>query len=463
MIKQKTIRKEVSVSGRGLHTGLEVVLTMCPAPENHGIKFQRIDLEGLPIIDALGDYVTDTSRGTTIEDKGIRVSTIEHVMAAISGMDIDNLLVQVTGPEVPIADGSSLYYVKAIEEAGVVEQEAEREYFEIKESISYKEPDRGVEITIYPDDHLSIDVMIDYNSKVLGHQYAVLKERSDFAAEIASCRTFVFLHEVELLLRHNLIKGGDLDNAIVIMDRPVSQEELDRLSQLFNMPKIKVRPEGVLNNLKLRFENEAARHKLLDMVGDLTLVGMPIKGRVVAVRPGHYANTELVKLVRKVIKKEKMKASIPHYDPNVPPYMTIEEIKKVLPHRPPFLLVDKIIEKTDTYVIGVKNVTMNEPFFVGHFPDEAVMPGVLQIEAMAQVGGILVLNTVPDPENYGTYFLRVDKTRFRRKVVPGDTLVIKAELISEIRRGIAIIFGQAFVGDTLVTEGELMAQISKIK
>ena len=462
-MKQRTVGKEVSVSGRGLHTGVNVDLTICPAPVDHGIKFQRTDLEGLPVIDAIGDYVTTTSRGTTICKNNVQVSTIEHVMAALAGMGVHNALIKVSGPETPIADGSSLYFVNAIREAGVVEQNAELEEYEVKEIISYKEPERGIEISVYPDDHFSIDVMVDYNTKVLGHQFAMLQSMDDFVEEIAPCRTFVFLREVEILLQHNLIKGGDLDNAIVIIDTPVTQEELDRLAQVFNKPKIKVRPEGVLNNLKLRFENEPARHKLLDLVGDLQLVGQPLKGRVVAVRPGHFANTELVKLIRSAIKRDRAKLAIPSYDPNAKPLMTIEDIKLVLPHRPPFLLVDKILELSSTHIVGVKNVTMNEPFFVGHFPHEAIMPGVLQIEAMAQVGGVLLASTVPDPENYTPVFMRIDKTRFRRKVVPGDTLIMKMELLGEIRRGVAVMFGQAFVGDKLAVESEMMAQIIKTR
>ena len=461
MSKQQTLCKEVSVSGRGLHTGVEVTLTLCPAPIDHGIRFQRTDIEGQPVIDAIGDRVTDTSRGTTIAEGSVRVSTIEHVMAALYGMGIDNALVKVDGPETPIADGSSSYFVRAIEEAGIAEQEAERQYYIVKEPITYKDETRGVEITIYPDDHFSLDVMVDYNSKVLGHQYAVLKDVADFKREISPCRTFVFLHEVEILLQHNLIKGGDLDNAIVIIDRPVTQEQLDHLAQICNKPRIKVRPEGVLNNLKLHFENEPARHKLLDMVGDLALVGMPIKGRVVAARPGHYANTELVRRIRKAIRTDRKKADIPVYNPSEPPVMDIEAIKNVLPQRPPFLLIDKIIEKKEDAVVGIKNVTMNEPFFVGHFPEEAVMPGVLQIEAMAQVGGILLMDRLDDPRNYNSYFLRVDKVRFRRRVVPGDTLIIRVELGGEVRRGIAMLNGQIFVGDVLVAEGELMIQILK--
>lgn len=463
IVKQRTIQKPVTVKGRGLHTGVDVELTFNPAPENHGYKFKRTDLEGQPVISAVAENVVDTSRGTTIEEKGIRVSTIEHVMAALVGMGIDNALVEITGPETPIADGSSRYYVNALKEAGLVEQDADRKYYEIKEKIVYSDAQRGVEIAIYPDDHLSIDVMIDYNSRVLGHQYALLNSMADFEKEISMCRTFVFLHELEVLLKHNLIKGGDLDNAIVIIDRQVTQEELDRLAELFNKPKIHVKPEGILNNLDIHFSNEPARHKLLDLIGDLSLIGTAIKGRIVATRPGHAANTEMAKMLRQLIKREMLKGDVPKYDPNQQPLFNINQIMNVLPHRPPFLLIDKVLSMDEKTVVGVKNVTMNEPFFVGHFPGEPVMPGVLQIEAMAQLGGMLVLGTVPDPENYLTYFLKVDKVKFKRKVVPGDTLVFKSDLIGEIRRGIATMWAQAFVGDTCVCEGELTAQIVKMK
>ena len=364
VVKQRTIQKSVSIKGKGLHTGVEVNLTFQPAPENHGYKFKRVDIEGQPVISAVAENVVDTSRGTTIEDKGVRVSTIEHVMASLVGLGIDNVLIEVDGPETPILDGSSIQYVEALKDAGVVELDADRRYFEIKEKIIYSDPQRGVEIVIYPDDHLSIDVMIDYNSKVLGHQYALLDNLADFEKEIAMCRTFVFLHELELLLKHNLIKGGDLDNAIIIMDRQVTQEELDRLSNLFHKPKIHVKPEGILNNIEIHFSNEPARHKLLDLIGDLALVGTAFRGRIVATRPGHAANTEMAKIVRQIIKREMLKGDVPKYDPSQPPLMNINQIMKVLPHRPPFLLIDKILSLDDKSVVGVKNVTMNEPFFV---------------------------------------------------------------------------------------------------
>ena len=463
LVKQQTLQKPVSIKGKGLHTGIDVELTLRPASNNHGYKFKRLDLEGQPVISAIADYVTDTSRGTTIEENGVKVSTVEHVLAALWGMGVDNALIEVNGPEMPIIDGSSKPFVELIKEAGIIELDAVRKYFEIKERIVYADKARGVEIAIYPDDHFSIDVMIDYNSRTLGHQYAMLSSMDDFEKEVAPCRTFVFLHELEPLLQHNLIKGGALDNAIVIVDKPVEQPELDHLAGLFNMPKIQVKPEGILNNLELHFSNEPARHKLLDLIGDFALVGKQIKGRIVATRPGHAANNQMARILRQIIKKEMAKALIPKYDPTQKPFFNIEQIKKILPHRSPFLLVDKIISKTETSIIGIKNVTMNEPFFVGHFPSQAVMPGVLIVESMAQLGGLLVLGTVPDPENYLTFFLKIDKVKFRKMVVPGDTLVIRMELVGEIRRGIATMMAQAYVGETLSTEAELTAQIIKVK
>jgi UDP-3-O-[3-hydroxymyristoyl] N-acetylglucosamine deacetylase / 3-hydroxyacyl-[acyl-carrier-protein] dehydratase len=463
IVKQRTIQKPVKVKGKGLHTGIEVELTFQPAPVNFGYKFKRVDIDGHPIISAVAENVVDTSRGTTIEEKGVRVSTIEHTMAALFGLGIDNVLIEVNGPETPIADGSSAYFVNALKEAGVVELDAEKKMYEIKEKIIYTDAPRGVEIAIYPDDHLSIDVMIDYNSKTLGHQYALLNSLDDFEKEIAVSKTFVFLHELELLLKHNLIKGGDLNNAIVIMDRQVTQEELDRLAGLFHKPTIQVKPEGILNNTDIHFSNEPARHKLLDLLGDFALIGTSIKGRIVATRPGHAANTEMAKTLRQLIKREALKGEVPKYDPMQVPKFDINQVMKILPHRPPFLLIDKIMYMDERTTIGIKNVTMNEAFFVGHFPDEPVMPGVLQIEAIAQTGAVLILSSVPDPENWLTYFLKVDKVKFKRKVVPGDTLVIKTDMIGEIRRGIAMMWAQAFVGDNVVCEGEMTAQIVKNK
>ncbi len=461
--KQKTIRKAVTVKGKGLHSGVEVELTFNPAPANHGFVFQRTDLPNQPLIRALAEYVTETSRGTTLEENGGKVMTIEHCLAACVGMEIDNLLIQLNGPEAPILDGSSKIYVEAIESVGVEEQDAEKVYFTPSERVEYYDEAKGIHIIAYPDAELSMNVLIDYNSKVLGNQYATLDDLKKFKHEIAPCRTFVFLHELELLAKHNLIKGGDLDNAIVIMDRQVSQEELDRLAKLFNKPSINVKPEGVLNNLDLHFPNEPARHKLLDLIGDLSLIGMPFKGKIIATRPGHHANTEFARILRQMAKKEKAKKHIPKYNPNDEALINVVGIQDILPHRPPFLLVDKIIFRDEKTVIGIKNVTMNEPFFVGHFPGEPIMPGVLQVEALAQVGGVLVLNTVPDPENYLTFFLKIDKLRFKRKVVPGDTLILKMTLLEPMRRGIALMYGEGYVGDSLAIEGEMMAQISKAK
>lgn len=460
---QKTIKEAVTLTGRGLHTGLEVTLSILPAEPNTGVRFKRVDTENKQVIEAIADHVVDTSRGTTIEKNGVRVSTIEHVMAAIIGCDIDNALVELNAPETPIMDGSSKPFLAAIDAVGVVEQNAERIYFEIKEKTAWRDNKHNIEIVAYPDDHFSINVMIDYNSKVLGNQYANMETIDSFKEEISPCRTFVFFHELEFLHKNNLIKGGDLQNAIVILEKEVPQIELDRIASLFNKPSVERRPDGILNNLDLRFPNECARHKLLDMVGDLALVGNRIKGKFIAKRPGHHANTEFAKVLRKIMKREFMRVPVPHYNPCVEPLMDVNKIKQLLPHRPPFLLVDKIIHLDKEVVVGIKNVTMNEPFFMGHFPDEPVMPGVLQIEAMAQVGGILVLGQVPDPENYSTYFLKIDKVKFKKKVVPGDTLIFKMELMEPIRRGIAIMWAQAFVGNTLVAEGELTAQVVKNK
>jgi UDP-3-O-[3-hydroxymyristoyl] N-acetylglucosamine deacetylase/3-hydroxyacyl-[acyl-carrier-protein] dehydratase len=457
---QKTVRKQVKLSGKGLHTGLEVEMTIFPAPENHGIIFKRVDLVDKPLIHALVDHVTDTSRGTTLVEKNIKISTIEHVMASFAGLGIDNVLVEVNAPEVPILDGSSLYIVAALLKAGIEDQNALKNFYEVKEKIIYSNP-KGVEIIIYPDDHFSANVLIDYNSRVLGNQYASINSLLEFEKEIAPSRTFVFLHELEFLAKNNLIKGGDLENAIVIVDREMEQEELDRLADLLNKPHIHVKPNGILNNVDLRFSNEPARHKLLDLMGDMALIGQPIKGKVVASRPGHYANTELGKIVRQFIKKDQAKSKVPFYDPNKLPLMDINQIKKLLPHRQPFLLVDKILEMNEVSIIGLKNVTMNEPFFVGHFPDYPVMPGVLIVEATAQVGGIFALSSVPDPENYMTLFMKLEQVKFKKQVVPGDTLIFKCELISPIKRGIVYMNGKAFVGDSLVMEGTFMAQIAK--
>lgn len=457
--KQRTVAKAIQLKGRGLHTGAEVEIAIKPAPENTGYQFKRIDVDGQPVIRAIADNVTTTDRGTKLVEKGISVSTIEHLIAALSGMGIDNAMMELNGPEVPILDGSSRFYAEALVKAGYKEQQAERYYYRIREKMVFRDESKGIELVAYPDDNFTVDVHIDYNSKVLGYQYANFNESHAFEKELAPCRTFVFLHELEVLLKNNLIKGGDLDNAIVIVDRPVTQEELDHLADLFNKPKVKVMPEGILNNVELYFSNEPARHKLLDVMGDLALAGARIKGKIIATRPGHHANTEMAKILRKHIKMEQNKPVAPFYDPNKEPLFDVLEVMRRLPHRHPFLLVDKITHLDEWVVTGIKNVTMNEAFFVGHYPDQPVMPGVLQIEALAQVGGILLLSFVPDPENYILYFLRVDSVRFRHKVVPGDTLNIRMVLKEPVRRGIALCYGQGFVGDQMVIEAEFMAQM----
>ena len=459
-LKQTTIKAPVTVKGVGLHTGKEVIMTFKPAPENHGFKFQRIDLPGSPIIDADVDNVTDTSRGTTITQNGASVSTVEHTLAALAGLELDNVLIEINAPETPIMDGSSIIFIEELEKVGFEIQDADREYFVIPSNITYSESDRQVEMVAMPyiDDY-RITVMVDYNSPVLGSQHAGLSGIAQFKKEIASCRTFCFLHELEMLLKNNLIKGGDLNNAIVVVDKVVSEEELDHLAKLFNRDKIAVAREGILNNVELRHQNEPARHKLLDVIGDLALIGMPLKGHVMAARPGHAANVAFAKKIKALIKKDKAKKNIPIYNPSVPPIYDTIGIMNILPHRQPFLLIDKIIELSSKHVVGVKNVTMNEEFFKGHFPGNPVMPGVLQVEAMAQTGGILVLNTVPDPENYWTYFMKIENARFKDKVVPGDTILFRCDLMAPIRRGICQMKGIAFVGDKIVMEAELMAQI----
>jgi len=459
--KQRTIKSPVSISGTGLHTGNEVILTFHPAPENHGYKFRRADLNPDILVPADVEHVVDTSRGTSIEYKGVRIDTIEHVLAGLAGLEIDNVLVEQNQSEAPILDGSSGIYVEKLLEAGIVEQNADREYFELKSNVSYTNAEKKVELLAIPSKEFRVSVMIDFDARVLPPQSAILNKINQFKDEIAPCRTFVFLHELEYLLQNNLIKGGDINNAIIFVNRAVTQKELDHLTDLFKKPRIEVRNEGILNNLELKFSNEPARHKLLDVIGDLALIGMPIKAQIIASRPGHHSNVQFAKLIKKLIKKESAKEEIPTFDLNKPPLYDIIQIQKLLPHRPPFLLIDRILEMSDRHVVGLKNVTMNEAFFVGHFPNEPIMPGVLQIEAMAQTGGIFALSQVPDPHNYFTYFLKVESVRFRQKVVPGDTLIFVNKLIEPIRRGLCHMHGTVYVGQKIVMEGELLAQIQK--
>ncbi len=459
-VYQHTIKAPVTVSGVGLHTGVTSNMTFQPAKPNHGIKFQRTDLEGQPIVEADVDYVVDLSRGTTLEKDGARVNTVEHTLAALVGLEIDNILIQLDGPEPPIMDGSSRMFIDALEDVGLEEQNAQRLFFEVPESVFHREGDRNVEIAALPLDDYRVTVMVDYNSPVLGSQHASLNEMADFKEEISDSRTFCFLHELEHLYKNNLIKGGDLSNAIVVVDRKVAPNELDYLADMLGKPKVEAREEGILNNVELRWKNEPARHKLLDVVGDLALVGRPLKAQILAARPGHAANVAFAKKLKKLMLASS-KPNIPQYDPKLPSVIDINKIQNILPHRYPFLLIDKVFHLDDEQVAGIKNVTVNEPFFQGHFPGNPVMPGVLQIEAMAQIGGILVLNTVPDPENYWTYFLGVDDFKFRKMVIPGDTLVMRCELLQPIRRGYAKMKGTAYVGNNLVCEGTMTASIVK--
>jgi UDP-3-O-[3-hydroxymyristoyl] N-acetylglucosamine deacetylase/3-hydroxyacyl-[acyl-carrier-protein] dehydratase len=458
-IKQHTIKKAVTVSGVGLHTGVPVNMTFLPAKPGHGYKFQRVDLEGQPIVDADVDNVVDLSRGTTIEQSGARINTVEHTLAALVGLELDNVLIQLDGPEPPIMDGSSIKFIEVLESAGMEEQSALRNYYEITEEIRYRDKERNVEIAALPLNDYRLTVMVDYNSPVLGSQHASITDIKQFPREIAACRTFCFLHELEMLHKQNLVKGGDLNNAIVIVDRVIRDDELDYLAALFNRPKVEVKKEGILNNVELRYKNEPARHKLLDLVGDLALAGRPLKAQILAARPGHAANVAFARKIKRKMEETTAKSHIPPYDPKLPAVLDINDITRILPHRYPFQFVDKVFYMDENTVAGVKNVTINEPFFEGHFPGNPVFPGVFQIEAMAQTGGILVLSSVPDPENYWTYFVGVESCRFKKMVVPGDTLIFKCELLAPIKRGIAKMHGEAYVGGTLVCEAVLTASI----
>lgn len=461
MQKQRTLAASFSLKGKGLHTGLEIGITFNPAPENHGYKIKRIDMEGQPVIDALAENVIYTQRGTILSKNGVQIGTIEHAMATLYAFEIDNCLIEVNAPEFPILDGSALSFAEEIQRVGIVEQGAPKTFYYVKHKIEVKDEETGSSLVILPDDKFSVNALISYDSPVLSNQFATLNDLSEFPTEIAASRTFVFVREVETLLNNNLIKGGDLDNAIVIYDQEIPQASLDKLADMLQIPHKNVQTLGYINNKPLVFVNEPARHKLLDVIGDIALIGRPICGRVIATRPGHRINNQLARLIRKDIKLNEVQA--PVYDPNRELIMDINRIRELLPHRFPMLLVDKIIEIGGNYIVGIKNVTVNEPFFQGHFPQEPVMPGVLQIEAMAQTGGLLVLNSVDEPERYSTYFLKIDGVKFRHKVVPGDTLIIRVEMLTPIRRGISTMKGYVFVGDKLATEAVFMAQIVKNK
>ena len=461
MSKQRTLKGSFSLYGKGLHTGLSLTVTFNPAPENTGYKIQRIDVEGQPVIDAIADNVVDTQRGTVVAKGDIRVSTIEHGMSALYALGIDNCLIQVNGPEFPILDGSADMYVKKIQEIGIVEQNAEKDYYIIRHKIEIKDDNTGSTITILPDDDFSITAMCSFNSKFINSQFATLDNMEDYAKEISPARTFVFVRDIVPLLEANLIKGGDLDNAIVIYEQEVSQEKLDQLADVLKVARMDAKKIGYIQHKPLMWENECTRHKLLDIIGDMALIGKPIKGRIIATRPGHTINNKFARQMRKEIRKHEIQAPI--YDPNEKPIMDNIRIRELLPHRYPMQLIDKVTAMGPTSIVGVKNVTANEPFFQGHFPQEPVMPGVLQIEAMAQCGGLLVLNQLEEPEKWSTYFMKIDDVKFRRKVVPGDTLLFKVELLNPVRHGISSMKGYMFVGDRVVSEATFTAQIVKNK
>ncbi|NDV77892.1 bifunctional UDP-3-O-[3-hydroxymyristoyl] N-acetylglucosamine deacetylase/3-hydroxyacyl-ACP dehydratase [Dysgonomonas sp. 511] len=461
MSKQHTLKESFTLTGKGLHTGLPITITFNPAPDNFGYKVKRVDLDDQPVIDMIAENVGNTQRGTVLIKGDVSVSTVEHAMAALYALRIDNCLIEVNAPEFPILDGSSIQYVDAIRRVGLEEQTEERDYFVVRRKMEVVDEETGSKLTLLPDDRFCINSFIEFESKYIPNQSASLDNLEDFDKEIASCRTFVFVREIQQLRDAGLIKGGDLDNAIVIYERQISQPELNSLADLLGVPHKDATELGYLNNKQIQYPNEPARHKLLDIIGDMALIGKPIKGRIIATRPGHKINNKLARLVRKQIKQNEVQPPI--YDPNKEPVFDINKIKELLPHRYPFLMVDKVIEIAEKHIVGIKNLSVNELFFQGHFPQEPVMPGVLQIEAMAQVGGLLVLSQVDEPERYSTYFLKIDNVKFRSKVVPGDTLIFRLDLTSEIRRGIANMKGFAFVGEKLVSEAEFTAQIAKNK